>query len=132
MSLNQTLVNAGIVPAEMWQTSIYDVMGYKLFIYRESYFFQIRVVHPKEQFSESVCQNLLLVSKELRMIIWQAHFIRITEDGDTMYDDRDRYYGDRYCTAKVHCLKDMSLVDIINICSSFKNDKETSMRFLWK
>lgn len=64
-------------------------------------------------------------------MLWQTHFIHRAEDDENdSYDNR--LFGDSYCTRKTRCLKNLTPLQIIEICDSFDNDKKLSMRILWK
>lgn len=55
-------------------------------------------------------------------MLWQTHFIHRAEDDENdSYDNR--LFGDSYCTRKTRCLKNLTPLQIIEICDSFDNDK---------
>lgn len=135
MNLTRFMINSGIVPSEMIKPGtsdyIWDALGNKAYIGIESMYFFKLSVSPSGKTDVLTCRNLLSLSRELSPMLWQTHFIHRAEDDENdSYDNR--LFGDSYCTRKTRCLKNLTPLQIIEICDSFDNDKKLSMRILWK
>lgn len=133
INLTRFMINSGIVPSEMIKPGtsnyIWDALGNQIWIGIESMYFFKLTVSPSGKTDVLTCRNILSLSKELSPMLWQTQFR--TENAPSSNND-SRFYGDNYCTRKTRCLKNLTPLQIIEICDSFGNDKELGMRILWK
>lgn len=135
VNLTRFMINSGVVPSEMikpgFSNYIWDAMGNQIYIGIESlYFFKITISQSGKT-DVLTCRNILSLSKELSPMLWQTHFVHRAEDAPSSNYD-NRFYGDNYCTRSASCLKNLTPLQIMEICDSFGSDKELSMRILWK
>lgn len=133
INLTPFMINSGIVPSEMIkpETSkyIWDALGNQIQIGIESLYFFKLTVSPSGKTDVLTCRNILSLSKELSPMLWQTQFR--TENAPSSNND-NRFFGDNYCTRHANCLKNLTPLQIVEICDSFDNDKKLSIRILWK
>lgn len=133
INLTRFMINSGVVPSEMIKPGtsnyIWDTLGNQIWIGIESMYFFKLTVSPSGKTDVLTCRNILSLSKELSPMLWQTQFR--TENAPSSNND-NRFFGDNYCTRSTNCLKNLTPLQIVEICDSFNSDKTLSIRILWK
>ena len=121
-----SLIKIGEIPSEMIKDNdtIYDIFNIE---YRFDYAAGaptgptlVAFIHPnlKKKSAETfdICRNLVIAAKEAR-----DNLAYISTDG--WYGDNNNhrgygYYGDKYCTDDLTCLRDLTMDDIYTLCTN--------------
>ena len=126
------------IPPEMikdkYSTYLYDVFNNKVRIYHNKeddgdQYFGLQIYIDKS--TEDICLNLYQMAKLRSGFLWHTVFSKtISDNPEEQF--ANRIYGDAYCPGNIHCLKNLTISDMQNFCSTCKDESETcSFVFLW-
>ena len=115
-------------------TYLYDVFYNKVRIYHNKeddgdQYFGLQIYIDKS--TEDICLNLYQMAKLRSGFLWHTVFSKtISDNPEEQF--ANRIYGDAYCPGNIHCLKNLTISDMQNFCSTCKDESETcSFVFLW-
>ena len=116
------LLPDGIVFNQNTTTRLSDVFGNDIWVYAYPSLYGIGYNFTDSGNTKDVCLNLLNVYKANRTeIMYIVTDQRISEE-DVLPTQNGSYYGDKFCTKDVKCIKNITLDDMDVLCNQCQKD----------
>ena len=136
ISFGILLQKLGAIPVEMIKnpnsSTYYDIFGNAVwpFLNDDTYniYYGLQISLDKD--AHEICMNLYQMAQLRSAGLWQVMFTKDKEDGSTQYGNRT--YGDTYCGDNLKCIKDLTLSEIDDLCSTCDSSKSyCNFSILW-
>ena len=130
VNISETFYKSGLLPDDVrlseYTDYLKDVFNNSIWLYAYPYAKQVGMGYTitGNETGREICVNLINVAKENSANLFQI--LSDKDDGNDNYTTHGRYYGDKFCTQDVSCLRNITFNDIDILCN---NCYDRSCRF---
>ncbi|MBE6450475.1 MAG: hypothetical protein E7016_00745 [Alphaproteobacteria bacterium] len=129
--ISETFYKSGLLPDDvrLYEHStdyLRDVFNNSIWLFTNPYAKQVGMGYTitGNETGREICVNLINVAKENSANLFQI--LSDKNDGNDNYTTHGRYYGDKFCTQDVSCIRNITFNDIDILCN---NCYDRSCRF---